>query len=70
MQVTENTDLVGDVRLNGGYEEVERFLNELEKLMTRYKVNKIDVGWAKYSHSESESPQPSTKLNGSNLGIN
>ncbi len=70
MPFTKNTNLVGDVRSHSGYEEIERFLNELEKLMIQYRVNKVDVAWSIYPPSDSESRQPSTKSNGSNLGIN
>lgn len=46
-------NLVGDIKSDLQDEEVvESFMTELELLMLRYKIDKIDVSWKKFTHNE------------------
>lgn len=41
-----NTNLCGSIYSNN--KESEKFLAQLESLMEKYAINKIDVAWEKY----------------------
>ncbi len=41
MAFTTNTNLVGDVRFDDGYEEIERCFNELEDLMVQHRSARL-----------------------------
>lgn len=46
---TKETKLIGDIICDGEDEEVHKsFLAELEILMLRLKIDKIDVSWKKF----------------------
>jgi len=40
-------DLVGDIRMTGLKEDQADFLHKLKELMVIYRVDKVDVGWAR-----------------------
>ncbi len=45
--ISNSTALVGDIKHSTTDEDAEKFLESLEELMTRHKVDKIDVGWGR-----------------------